>query len=47
VRINDKILEREVAVRVLASDPEVTSSIPGITSFSDKQQVWKGVHSAS
>jgi hypothetical protein len=30
----------------LATDPEVPSSIPGDTRFSEKQWVWNGVHSA-
>jgi hypothetical protein len=31
----------------LATDPEVLGSIPGASRFSEKQQVWNGVHSAS
>jgi predicted membrane protein len=31
----------------LATDPEVSGSIPGATRFSQKKWVWKGVHSAS
>jgi hypothetical protein len=32
---------------LLATNPEVPGSIPGLTSFSEKQSVWNGVHSAS
>jgi hypothetical protein len=31
----------------LATDPQVSDSIPGASRFSEKQRVWKGVHSAS
>jgi hypothetical protein len=31
----------------LAIDTVVLSSIPGASIFSEKQRVWKGVHSAS
>jgi hypothetical protein len=31
----------------LATDPEAPGSIPGATSFSEKQWVWNGVHSGS
>jgi hypothetical protein len=31
----------------LATDPEIPGSIPGASRFSEKQQVWNGVHSAS
>jgi hypothetical protein len=31
----------------LAADPEVPSSIPGATRFSEYQWVWNGFHSAS
>jgi hypothetical protein len=31
----------------LATDPEVLGSIPGASTFSEKQWVWNGVHSAS
>jgi hypothetical protein len=33
--------------QLLAIDPEVPGSIPGATTFSEKQWVWNGVHSAS
>jgi hypothetical protein len=32
---------------LLATDPEVPGLIPGASSFSEKQWVWNGVHSAS
>jgi hypothetical protein len=35
-----------LAVRVLATDPEVLGSIPGASRFFEKQRVWNGVHSA-
>jgi hypothetical protein len=31
----------------LATDAEVPGSIPGASTFSEKQRVWNGVHSAS
>jgi hypothetical protein len=31
----------------LATDPEVTGSIPGLTKFSEKYGIWNGVHLAS
>jgi DNA topoisomerase IA len=31
----------------LSTDLEVPGSIPGASRFSEKQQVWNGVHSAS
>jgi hypothetical protein len=31
----------------LATDPEVSGSIPGATKFSEKYWVWNVVHSAS
>jgi hypothetical protein len=31
----------------LATDPEISGSISGSTTFSGKQWVWNGIHSAS
>jgi hypothetical protein len=33
--------------KILATDSEVPSSIPGLTKFSEKYGVWNGVHSSS